>query len=364
MATPCLNIEMLPARHGDCLWLEYGHEDKPKRVLIDGGPADTFSRLEQRIAEVPRGQRVFELVMLTHVDADHVEGLVRFFADTPPLMSVRKVWFNGWRQMKKAHGLLGAAQGEFLSALLVRRAPYAWKANTAPWAVPGQGKLPVSTLEGGLRLTLLSPDAKKLDAMAKAWEKVVAKAGFLPGNLDAAWDKLSTQKKLLPKKGLLGAAPALDKLLATQFVQDQAKPNGSSIAVLAEYGDRRALLLGDAHPSVVTASLRRLCEERGLERIKVDAVKVSHHGSKGNTSIALLKLVDSPRWLISTNGDQFKHPDKECIARIIRYGKPKELWFNYRSAFTKPWLTQAAQKKHGYQAKVRPDAALSCVVRL
>jgi len=364
MPTSFTNIEMLPARHGDCLWIEYGDGDKPKRVLIDGGPADTFQTLAQRIECVPKGQRVFELVVLTHVDADHVEGLVRFFADKPPQMTVRKVWFNGWRQMKKAHGLLGAAQGEFLSALLVRRAPYAWKASAPPWIVPKDGKLPVYRLEGGLSLTLLSPDAKKLDVMAKAWEKAVVKAGFLPGNLDAAWDKLATQKKLLPKAGLLGAAPALDRLLKAQFIQDQAKPNGSSIAVLAEYKDKSALLLADAHPSVVAASLRRLCGERGIDRLEVDAVKVSHHGSKGNTSAALLKLVDSPRWLISTNGDQFKHPDTECIARIIRYAKPKELWFNYRSPFTKPWLTKAAQKKHGYEANVRADEELSCVIRL
>ena len=364
MTRQYLNIEMLPARHGDCLWIEYGDGPKPNRVLIDGGPADTFTRLEQRIAKVPKDQRVLELVMLSHVDADHVEGLVRFFAGKPLPMTVREVWFNGWRQMKKSHGLLGAVQGEFLSALLVKRARYAWKPDHPPWMVPTSGRLPVSTLEGGLNLTLLSPDAKKLDAMAKAWEKAVTKAGFKPGDLDAAWDKLATRKKLLPKQGLLGAAPNLDKLLETQFIQDQAKPNGSSIAVLAEYAGRSALLLADAHPGVVAASLKRLCAERSVDRLEVSAVKVSHHGSKGNTSVSLLKLIDSPRWLISTNGDQFEHPDKECIARIVKYAMPKELWFNYRTKFTSPWLTKTSQKRHGYRAKVREDDELSALVAL
>ena len=32
-----LKIEMLLAGHGDCLWIEYGDPQAPRRVLIDGG---------------------------------------------------------------------------------------------------------------------------------------------------------------------------------------------------------------------------------------------------------------------------------------------------------------------------------------
>ena len=364
MPTPFFRIEMLPARHGDCLWVEYGQGDETQRLLIDGGPVSTFEFIEKRLHQVPQGERAFELVVLTHVDADHVEGLVRLFAERPLPFVVDTVWFNGWRQMKKSHKLLGAMQGEFLSALLVRRVPDAWKADGAPVVVQRDGKLPVTTLPGGMQLTLLSPTPAKLQQMAKVWEAAVKKEGFDPGNLDAAWQKLAKQKKFLPKKGLLGAAPDLDALLKNQFVQDQAKPNGSSIAFLAEFAQRSALFLADAHPNVVTASVKRLCAERGIACLKVDAVKVSHHGSKGNTNNALLKLVDCPRWLISTNGDQFKHPDKPCLARILKIAKPKEICFNYRSAYTKPWLTNAAQRAYGYRAVVRSDATLSLKVEL
>jgi hypothetical protein len=200
--------------------------------------------------------------------------------------------------------------------------------------------------------------------MAKAWETAVVKAGISPGDLDAAWQQLAQAKKLIPKKGLLGAAPDLDALLQKQFVRDQAVPNGSSIAFLAEYAGKSALFLADAHPDAVVASLKRLCKERGVKRLKVDAVKVSHHGSKGNTNDALLGLVESPRWLISTNGDQFKHPDKPCIARILKLARPEALYFNYRSEYTKPWLAAASQKKHGYRAIVRPASATTLEVGL
>lgn len=362
--TTVFRIEMLPALHGDALWIEYGEPDDLHRILIDGGPVTTYKSLAERLARVPGNERFFELIVLTHVDGDHVEGLVRLFADKPLPFSVDKVIFNGWRQMERAHGLLGALQGEFLSALLVNRVPAAWDADAEPWVVRRTGAPPVLELPGGMKLTLLSPDAPKLDAMAKAWKKAVVKAGLQPGDLEAAWMALAKRKKFLPKKGLLGVAPDLDRLLQDQFKIDAAKANGSSIAFLAEYDGRGALLLGDAHPDVVAASIRRLLKARGQAKLKVDAVKVAHHGSKNNTNDDLLALIDSPTYLISTNGAQFSHPDKACIARILKVGKPKALVFNYRSEFTAPWIDRASQRKFGYDARVRKDSELTIPVTL
>jgi hypothetical protein len=365
MAAPFFRIELLPARLGDCIWIEYGRNEKDvNRILIDGGPVSTFDNIQRRLAKAPEGDRAFELILLSHVDADHIEGLVRLFAENPLPFAVDEVWFNGWRQMNQAHGLLGALQGEFLSALLVERVPRAWKSNSPPWLVPSQGQLPNYVLGGGMKLTLLSPSPVTLDRMAKAWKPAIQKVGFTPGDLKAAWKALAKRKKFLPQKGLLGTTPNLDVLLKKQFLSDDAIPNGSSIALLAEYEGKSILLLADAHPDVVASSVKRLCKERGRDRLRVDAVKVAHHGSKHNTSVPLVKLLESPRYLVSTNGDQFHHPDKECIARVLRFGKPSHLYFNYESKYTKPWLKDAAQKKYRYKAIVRASEDLTLKVDL
>jgi hypothetical protein len=364
MSSPFFRIEMLPARHGDCLWIEYGKDDDVFRVLIDGGPVSTYDWIIQRIEALPPGERAFELIVLTHVDADHVEGLVRLFADISLQFSVEQVWFNGWRQMKKSHGLLGAVQGEFLSALLANRAPRAWNPEGDPLVVATQGALPVVDLPGGMKLTLLSPTPKTLTKMENAWSVAVKKAGIQPGDLEDAWKLLAKTKKFLPKKGLLGVSPDLDSLLKKQFLKDDAVPNGSSIAFLAEYESKSALLLGDAYPDVVAESINRLCTQRNIERLAVDAVKVAHHGSTRNTSETLLKLIKSHTYLISTNGDQFEHPDKECIARIIRFGEPTNIYFNYCSAYTVPWVSEEAQNKNHYRAVVRSPDAVSLKVSL
>src|SRR5690606_3544619 len=106
--------------------------------------------------------------------------------------------------------------------------------------------------------------------------------------------------------------PELDKLLERQLRIDGAAPNGSSIAFLAEYGGKSCLFLADAHHEVIAASISRLLEQRGQNTLHVDAVKVAHHGSAGNISDNLLALIDSLRFLISTNGAQFGHPDAEA----------------------------------------------------
>jgi hypothetical protein len=364
MAGKFFRIEMLPAQHGDALWIEYGDEHGTHRILIDGGPVPTYKFLEQRIDRVPGDERFFELVVLTHVDADHVEGLVRLFAEKPLPFSVDKVIFNGWRQMEKSHGLLGALQGEFLSALLVDRTPNAWDPDAPPWVVLGKGELPVIELPGGMRLTLLSPSPDKLKAMAAEWKKSIAKEGFEPGDLEQAWEALASRKKFLPKKGLLGVSRGLDLMLKEQFKIDAAKANGSSLAFLAEFGGKSALLLGDAHPDVVAASVKRLIKKRKLKKLPVGAVKVAHHGSKNNTNEDLLSLIDSPTYLISTNGAQFKHPDKACIARILKFGKPETMVFNYKSEFTRPWLQATSKQKFEYRAQVRKDNDLSIAVDL
>ena len=46
-------LEMLPAAHGDCLWIEYGSGTTVHRILIDGGPAHTYPALRERILHLP-----------------------------------------------------------------------------------------------------------------------------------------------------------------------------------------------------------------------------------------------------------------------------------------------------------------------
>ncbi|MBS0544784.1 MAG: hypothetical protein JSR40_13725 [Proteobacteria bacterium] len=363
-------IELLPALHGDCLLVEYGNASRTRRMLIDGGPIGGYKQLEARLNALPAGDHRFELVVMSHVDTDHVEGIVRLFANQPVPIRVIDIWFNGWNHLQPDGRVLGGKQGEFLSALIVRRFQqdqwnHAFDGKAV--VVPDDGPLPERRLasDDGMKLTLLSPTNATLDRMREKWKSDLGPE-VTPGDLDAAWASLAGRKAYLPGQGLLGTTPELDTLLQRQLKIDDAAPNGSSIAFLAEYGGKSCLFLADAHHEVITASLRRLLKQRGEQVLRVDAVKVAHHGSAGNISDELLALIDSPRFLISTNGAQFGHPDAEAVQRIIARSihQPPTLCFNYDSDTTRPWASPQKQAELGYVAEYNPVPDAPYVIEL
>lgn len=354
MGKTFLQIELLHAAHGDCLWIEYGTVGRQRRVLVDGGPIGQYKFLDAKMNTLQEGDRTFELVVLTHVDTDHVDGLVRLFANKKVdwKFDTKDVWFNGWKHLES--DTLGGNQGEFFSALIhARVGPAKWnqafKGKTI--VVPDTGPLPCIKLADDFVVTLLSPTPRTLAKMKKAWQRDVQ--AFAPGDLEAAWAALTQQKKYLPNKTLLGSTPNVDERLKKQSKPDNSAANGASIAFLAEFGGHSALFLGDARADVVATSVARLLAERGLKRLRVDAVKVAHHGSKANISDELLALIDSPHFLISTNGAIFKHPDQEAIERIIARSvhQPPKLHFNYRTSFTEKWDDPALQRELGYEVR-------------
>jgi beta-lactamase superfamily II metal-dependent hydrolase len=71
-------------------------------------------------------------------------------------------------------------------------------------------------------------------------------------------------------------------------------------------------------------------------KLQLDIVKVSHHGSQYNTSSEFLSLLHSSRYIISTNGSKHGLPKKRAIARIIKE-TDGQICFNY-SDVIKPLL--------------------------
>ena len=342
---------MLPAAHGDALWLEFGDPATPRRILIDGGTAPTYRFIRDRVAALSPDDRRFDLLVVTHVDADHVEGVVRLVHDANLGVSFDDVWFNAWPQLAgHEEDTLGPVQGEMLSGLF-EKSGQRWNAAFDGAAVVLAADRPPSAVDlAGLRLTVLSPGPEQLTRLRGAWAKEVRRAGLEPGVAKEALAKLDRTKKLHALT-LGDDQPAISELARAKTPQDHAVANGSSIALLAEWEGKRVLLGGDAHPDVLAHGIEQLLVDRGMEVLPLDAFKLPHHGSAANVTSRLLSLVRCKRYLISTNGDVFNHPDHEAVARVIEYGgNNPELWFNYRSAETTLWDDSGLMRRHGYHA--------------
>ena len=347
------DVRMLPAGHGDCLWIEYGDNGATHRWLIDGGTPASAAGLLKLVDALPPRDRQFELLMLSHIDSDHIGGVLPLMKAVQQGLRFGDVWFNGWRHLS---GQLGAKQGEmFSSAIENLHLPWnAWRQGHA--IVIDGDDLPSTTLPGGMTLTLLSPTPAQLAKLAPAWKQELKKAGLVPGA------RVDYSRFL---KGSPSTSTDVDKLADTAFDGDSAPANGSSIAVLAEFGGASVLFGADAHDPVLRDSVRRLLRKRGIERLRLDALKVSHHASQNNLSKELLALVDCERYCISTNGDYFCHPDREAIGRIIKYGGERpELYFNYLSRYNEVWKRPDLQERYEYSASFPQKAEEGVTVSL
>lgn len=339
------DIEMLPAREGDCLWIRYGDADAPRQILIDGGRLGTYRDIKDRLMELPEDQREFELFVITHVDRDHIEGALALLEDPDLELTFKEVWFNGYDHLKGEElESFGAVQGEKLTTALLRRKER-WNAtfNGGPVKIPDEGDLPQISVAGGLSLTLLSPDTDKLARLLPQWETECEEAGLLPG--------IEARRSEVEGLETFGGVPDVEKLAAKPLKPDTTRPNGSSIALLAEYDGIRVLLGADAHIDRLVPSLQALVADG--DRLRLDAFKLSHHGSSGNVSQELLELIECPRYLISTNGSYFKHPTAEAIARVLKYGgSNKTLFFNYDSDYTRLWNDEDLRRNYDYKVKL------------
>ena len=349
------NIEMLPAGHGDCICLEYGHSNSPHRILIDGGPYYAFKPLAKRVREMIRLNLKFDLLVITHVDCDHIDGILKLLGAN--VSSLRKnatdIWFNAWEQLSEEPAdLLGPAQGEMLSALIEEN-KLAWNKAFRKKAVanPNSTTLMSKNLPGGLKLTLLSPTMHELANLKPVWLEETRKAGLQPGSRKLALELLRKNLRLQPKD-LLGVKTLdIPTLAEAEYEIELSETNASSIAFLAEYDGKRCLFGGDAQPDVLSAAIQLKLAQTGEKRLKLDAFKLPHHGSKHNTNSNLLQLLDCRKFLVSSNGAFYHHPDPEAIARIITENGPNvELFFNYISDENIIWQNDSLRSHYRYEA--------------
>lgn len=387
---------MLPAAHGDCLWIEWldsnSDPDSPatRRLLIDGGPASTYHHLYERICSLPPNDRHFELLVITHIDADHIEGVLRLLLEPDLGVTFGDVWFNGWEQIKdlpgRPGGMLNIEHGQMLTDLLgglVDRGVLTWNGHFGGEAVmTGAGVEPLA-LRGDAEVHVVGPTVERLITLRDEWEDAIdmhvdgTPAAYLPTLLDTAkYRPLSGDfpaiEELVPEpfvavgdfvpegdddqgSGHLGFGPAPERGDSTPAAaesysgqgkdpgSDTSVANGSSIAIVLTHrnsADRHTALLlaGDAFAVDLLSGVTALAQAGKLRvrggRLVIDAFKLPHHGSVGNLTAELIGAIDCRDYLVSTNGATFHHPHRDALELIAasqkRAGKPR-FHFNHRT---------------------------------
>ncbi|HEY3558897.1 MAG TPA: MBL fold metallo-hydrolase [Kribbella sp.] len=341
-----LELQFLPARQGDAIWIRWGDG---RQLFVDMGTEQTGNAIASRLAALPENKRRFDLLVVTHVDADHIGGVLTCVADrTDPIpgLGFGDVWFNGWDHL---HGRktpacsttleeMGPAQGERLAGWL-RDQPWNAAFDRGP-VVRG-----LSHELDGLRLAVLGPTQTRLYALRDTW-KAEVEIAFAKGTLTEPLAGLEAFGSTTPPT----LASQIDlELLAGGNSKDPSLTNATSIVLLLEWAGRRILLTGDALAADLVDAVETL--GRGAPAA-FDLVKVPHHGSRQNLSADLAAVVDCPTWLFSSDGSIFHHPDAPAVARLLRYGKPPHtLAFNVSSRFNEFWQNPTWQGLFQYDVQ-------------
>lgn len=343
------NIHLLPASFGDSILIEYG-KVKKRYILIDGGPYFVFEDVMKALKRVAPGIKELELLVITHVDIDHIDGTIALLNQQALPFKIKEVWYNGFEEMKEAASdLLGVLQGEYVSQLLkMKKLPHNTKfANKAVMA-PDKGPLPVIKLTGGMQLTLLAPTKQGLANMLAKWKEEVKEIG----------DAATVQKRLkedtrydIPINDLLGALKVED-LQKAVVKGDNSEANGSSIAFIGTFEGKSCLFAGDAFTDCLKPSVQKLLNASGKKRLPLNAWKIAHHGSKKSTLEELMSMIETKHILVSSDGKRYGHPDPETIAKLIKQEGPGVTFhFNYKTKLNDMWDSKTWQTKYNYIAK-------------
>lgn len=376
-------LEALQAKHGDSLLLHYGKAKTPKLIVIDGGPAGVYKgSLRPRLAELkesrsPDGPLSIRMLMVSHLDDDHINGVLSFLNDLVENkhdgvelpFDIVTLWHNSFDDIvgnesdKMIAALSAAVKSVSSGGAVSAGVPLSRSGGTLAASVPqgrevrNNAKLlalsindPFGTLVAapakgkktvpigdGLKFTVLGPIADRIEELQIEWNAVLQKKG------------LATDKD--------GAA------LAAAYL-DESVFNLSSICVLAQAGKKSMLLTGDARGDDVLKAVK----SSGLLKsgtLHVDLLKLPHHGSDRNVETDFFRAITADHYVVSADG-RHGNPEVSTLQMISEArGKARfTIYLTNREKRLDKFF--ASEKKNGKKYKVvyRDPKSLSLWVDL
>ena len=316
-----LTLHIIQAQQGDCLLLELSAPDAApasnKYILIDGGPAGVYrTHLKPELARLAAAGATLQRVLLTHVDDDHVKGLLDLFDDLArqkkagrdPVIAVGGLWHNTFSQVVGGDAVNAArqtlpttlcdqlligptpgaaqtrsiAQGDRLTTLAAQAGIPVNGDFKPPRRIEAAAPLPVVEFSE-LRLTVVGPTTAQLDALRAVWLEWLAKHADAAARRRARYvSPESQQHRAAGRSGRRAAAHTRRCALGDQIVEG-----------LAQAG--------------------RL---DGQGRCHVDVLKLPHHGSARNVTPEFFHTVTADTYVICADGTN-GNPDLATLEWLV-----------------------------------------------
>lgn len=148
VSPPAIRIESLPAGYGDSLLVSCPVGRRTWRLLVDTGPDECWPQLRNRLAQIPLnalGRRHIDLVVISHIDHDHIGGAGLLFSSQAGALQVDAFKLN-------RHGSRANVTQDLLAA--VQADHYLVSTNGALFQHPNDEAIARVILNGGSRPTI------------------------------------------------------------------------------------------------------------------------------------------------------------------------------------------------------------------
>lgn len=326
-----MKIKFLKASKGDCFLISFQDANKVSRnILIDGGMNDTYfetsrncdGELKLEIERIKGEKQKIDLLILTHIDDDHIWGLLKWFEmDKEAYTLIENVWFNSGRliaeHLKEPENpdlnlglkIFNTAETSVTKAIDFEKYLLdhdIWKRKIV--------KKGFELDELGVKFEVLSPNDEQLMVVLKKFKKHKGNPAYTGGS-SKDWN--------LSLKALIE-----DEESNYLKPKDTSPTNPSSITFILSVENKKFLFLDDAPSDEIVKVLNDMKYNKE-NQLCVEFMKVSHHGSQNNTSNELLEIVKTDHYLISTDSSTHGHPNKRTLARILRFNPNVTFHFNY-----------------------------------
>lgn len=335
-----VEVKILKALQGDCIWIRYG-EEKYTNIVIDSGPKEFKEEFKALISKIQSNGENIDLLVFTHIDNDHIGGACEVLGDKEIKCDcIKKIWINTATKICENFSLREYINSDYkinvnninqmytpivandLIDVIIRRNIEVEQLIMIDDKDMKLGDVDDKKINlGDAEILILSPTKKELEDLIKEWGKDELNTPFSK----ESWNEV-----------------AIDTINEhDKFIKDTNKFNGSSIAFIFKYNDVLLVLLGDAYSHIIANTMEHYY--KGI-KLEVDLIKLPHHGSSSNTNYDLLDKFICSNYVISTNGAN-NNPDKRTIARLIKANDKKKinLYSNYNWWKDRNYFTQSDQ---------------------
>lgn len=380
-------VHFLPAMAGDCFVVEL---DNKNCILIDCGYSVTYwEELRPLLMKLSRKGCKISLMLITHIDEDHVSGAVSFIeengcAEDPQIIQIDRIWHNGilnviinsswflkhekedvpndtlkrWanargllkEQLQGKCGTISALQSKAFEETCIRN-HYIINEGIKNGCIVKNQKFQFD----GYEIEILSPGVSEIEGFQKKMNREMIQIF----GKDYLWNRTNEFTELLELAALnCGAdtpgafwgskisanAGNIENWLGTSNLAKMNEINRVSIVAVIRYKGLSLLFMGDSESELWKEQLDPY----------YDLIKVAHHGST-MPNLAWMEHTRAGKLLISTNGGRYRHPEDDFLARTMM-GDFKELYFNYDIQKKSVILTM--QEKYCFKANFKTKEIL------